>query len=663
MPNTISVKFDRKSTPGDNKVIRKKVTRMQPSRLFRILPVMAFLFFTLCDPHPMSAAQTPTDASSLPLPDTLPAHPRLILTPSVKERVAQLIKTDPLAKRFFDRIQQGAKLVEQTPVITRQLDGDKRKRMLKTSRLVLNNIVSMGVAHTFSPDAELRDRMIAEMIAVAAFEDWYPQHFLDTSEMTLAMALGYDWLYDELTEDQRETIRQGITKHGLQAALTNHGGLNWHNNWNQVRHGSLTAGALAVYEHQPELAGKILQQAKDHFPIALHAYEGDGVYPEGPMYWDYGTSFSWVMSACLTSALGDDWGILQSPGFAQSFEYVKQVTTPTGLLFNYADCVRGPLSQSLHIWAGAMLNRPDYIHMGMQSLEPYFRHIKATGPRLTPLAILWYQPVEDNQHLTHRTCYVGQSDHVQIAAIRSRWDDPKASFIGIKGGDIQINHGHMDIGSFIVEADGQRWAEDLGMEKEIYDRKDSWGTDQDASRWIYLRANNFGHNTLTLGGKLQQVIGNNPILRHGQTEDMQFAILDMSTAYKAQAQQIHRGIALLTDQSMIVQDDLQGIDEQLDLRWSMFTTADIQLADDKRSATLTLKGQTMQMAIQSPDNATFVITDATPPTKAENPNKDYQRLLITCPAPVSDGSLMIHFIPGSLSSSSVPMLHSLADWQ
>ncbi|HAI11461.1 MAG TPA: hypothetical protein DCM28_07130, partial [Phycisphaerales bacterium] len=344
-------------------------------------------------------------------------------------------------------------------------------------------------------------------------------------------------------------------------------------------------------------------------------------------------------SACLTSALGDDWGILQSPGFAQSFEYVKQVTTPTGLLFNYADCMRGPMSQSLHIWAGAMLNRPDYIHMGMQSLEPYFRHVKAKGPRLTPLAILWYQPVEDDQHLTYPTCYVGQSDHVQIATIRSKWDDPKASFIGIKGGNIQINHGHMDIGSFIVEADGVRWAEDLGMEQEIYDRTDSWGTNQDARRWIFLRANNFGHNTLTLGGKLQQVKGINPILRHGQTEDMQFAILNMSTAYKEQAQQIHRGIALLADQSMIVQDDLIGMDESLDLQWTMLTAADIQLDDDKRSATLTFKGQTMQMTIQSPDNATFVIKDATPATLAENPNKDYQRLLITCPAPVSDGSL------------------------
>lgn len=653
----------------DNQFPRKDI-HMRRTFICQLLPVMAFLFLIVCDPHPMTAADTPTDTSSLTLPDTLPAHPRLLLTPEVKARVATLIQTDPWAQRYFQRIEQGAQLVAQTPVITRQLSGDKRKRMLDTSRLVLHNIIIMGMAHTFKPDAQLKDRIIEELMAAVGFEDWHPEHFLDTSEMTLAIAIGYDWLYDQLTDHQRQAIRHGIIELGLKAALTHHGGLNWHNNWNQVRHGSLAAGALAVYEDQPELAKQILQQARDNYQFALHVYEGDGVYPEGPMYWNYGTSFSWVMSACLTSALGDDWGILQSPGFADSFHYVMHVTAPSNKLFNYADCYTGPMDNPLHLWAGNLLNEPALMTVGMQSLENYITHVKAHSSRLAPLGLLWYKPMLHDDGPTPTTCYVGHGKEVHIAMIRSAWHDRNASFIGIKGGDIRVNHGHMDIGSFIIEADGKRWAEDMGMEHEIYDRKDSWSTAQDSRRWLYLRANNLGHNTLTLGGNIQQVDGFNPILRNAQTPAMQYAILDMSTAYKDQATQVHRGIALLSDKSMIVQDDFSGIKPEHDLLWTMLTKAKITLAEDQRSATLSLDDKSMNVSILSPSTCTFTIKDATPPTDVEEPNKDYTRLLIQLPAPVADGSLLIHFTPGSPGSApgsvqdrKTPTVTPLADWQ
>ncbi len=623
-----------------------------------------YLSLLFCIANPMSSVQAQTDDSSLNLPQTLPAHPRLMLTPSVKARVAKLLETDAKAQQFFQRIHEGAKLIAKTPPIVRKLEGDKRSRMLDTARLALHNIVTMGLSHAFAPDDAMRDRIIAEMLSAVAFVDWHPSHFLDTSEMTLAVSLGYDWLYDELTEEQRQTIRDGIIRMGLEAAQTNKGGLTWDNNWNQVRHGSLSAGALAVYEDAPELATQILQQAKDNYQNALHVYHGDGVYPEGPVYWHYGTSFSWVMAACLNSALGDDWGILNSPGFAESFEYIKQVTTPTGLLFNYADCNRGPIDQPIHIWAGVMLDRPDYIQFGIDSMSRYFKHIRKRGPRLTPLALLWYHPTGDLLPTHGPSCYVGEGEKVKIATLRSAWDDPKASFVGIKGGHIRVNHGHMDIGSFIIEADGVRWAEDLGMEKEIYDRKDSWGTDQNAHRWTFLRANNMGHNTLTLGGKLQDVDGMNPIIAHGQNDAMQFAVLDMSNAYHGQAASLQRGIAILTDKSMIVQDDWTQMTADNDLLWTMFTMADdIQLSDDKQLATLTEHSKTMHVSIRQGVNATFEVRDASPATEAEDPNKGYQRLLIRITAPQANGSLIVHFVPGSVDSTTPPKPLKIDQWQ
>ncbi len=612
--------------------------------------------------HIMTAAPSQPQSPSLNLPDRLPDHPRLMITPKVKARVAESLKSDALARRFFQRIQQGAYLVERTPPIQRQLKGDKRKRMLDTSRTALHNIVIMGMAHIFAPDPALRDRIISEMTAAVQFKDWHPSHFLDTSEMTLAIALGYDWLYDELSDTQRQIIRDGIIRLGLESALSHNGGLEWTNNWNQVRHGSLAAGALAVYEDSPELARRILQQARDNFRQGLQVYQGDGVYPEGPVYWSYGTSFSWVMAACLHSALDDDWGIAQSPGFAESFEYVKQVTTPTGLLFNYADCNRGPIDQPIHVWAGSMLDRPDYIRFGLASLDRYLAKPSARGSRLAPLALLWYEPVGDVQPTHGPTCYVGNGNKVRIAAIRSAWDEATASFIGIKGGSIQVNHGHMDIGSFIIEAEGVRWSEDLGMEREIYDRHDSWGTQQTAHRWSFLRANVHGHNTLSLGGTLQRVKGMNPIIRHGQSGNLQFAILDMSAAYKGQAKRAERGIALLADQSMVVMDELTGVADGLDLCWTMWTQARISLSDDGKQAVLKRKGKQLLVSLESDSAGRFEVADGTPPTEAENPNKGYSRLLVRLPAPVGNLKLVVRFRPPRAADKSVGLPQALADW-
>lgn len=592
----------------------------------------------------------------------LPDHPRLMITPQVQKHVTQLLETDPWAKRFFQRIQNGAHQLLEQPVIERKLYGNKRKRLLFTSRSMLSNVITMGLAYKFAPNERLKKRLIAQMLSAANFQDWHPSHFLDTAEMTLAMALGYDWLYHDMTRQQRQIVRDAIIKHGLETALTHTAGMDVTYNWNQVRHGTLTAGALAVYEDAPQLAEQILRQAKNYFRLALHAYEGHGVYPEGPIYWEYGTSFSCIMAANLKSALGDDWGILQSPGFAQSFDYIQQVISPIGKMFNYGDSREAPIVLPMHMWVGNELGRSDLIQLSAQNLESYIQKgDRIDYYRLAPLGLLWYKPVDQSQVNYPEPFYIGRGKDVQLAMIRSSWADFNASFIGIKAGEIRVNHGHMDVGAFIIDADGKRWASDLGPEKEIYDRKDSWATDQESRRWIYFRANNFSHNTLTLGNKLQQVEGNNPIIAANRTPTLSFAVVDMTNAYHGGASSVKRGIAMMKDRSMLVRDEYAGMQADFNLRWNMTTQAKIQL-DDFRHATLMLEGQKMRVSILQPTDAKFKVCDATPLYEVEKQNSDFKRLVIDLPSPVSDGNLLVHFIPSSVSHTMQPQLKSFNTW-
>jgi len=78
--------------------------------------------------------------------------------------------------------------------------------------------------------------------------------------------------------------------------------------------------------------------------------------------------------------------------------------------------------------------------------------------------------------------------HVETATLRSRWNDPQAIFVGLHGGSNAFNHSHLDLGSFVLEALGQRWAVDLGADD--YNLPGYFG----GKRFSYYRLRAEGHN-------------------------------------------------------------------------------------------------------------------------------------------------------------------------
>lgn len=48
---------------------------------------------------------------------------------------------------------------------------------------------------------------------------WNPDHFLDVGEFTHALGIGYDWLYPELSDDDKATIINATSVFGFQAGL------------------------------------------------------------------------------------------------------------------------------------------------------------------------------------------------------------------------------------------------------------------------------------------------------------------------------------------------------------------------------------------------------------------------------------------------------------
>ena len=219
-------------------------------------------------------------------------HPRLILKKGDIEAVRQKIASDQPFLIMHNVIEERADGFITKEPTKRIMQG---KRLLGRCRAVLERVSMCTYMYLVSGDEMYARRAEKEMLAAAAFTDWNPKHFLDVGEMTTALAIGYDWLYDWLSPESRKIIEDAIIEKGLRAANYKMWWSRSHNNWNQVCNGGLVMGALAVYERVPELAQLVIRKALEGNPNAQSCYGPDGVYPEGYGYWEYGTNFEVVL--------------------------------------------------------------------------------------------------------------------------------------------------------------------------------------------------------------------------------------------------------------------------------------------------------------------------------------------------------------------------------
>lgn len=254
------------------------------------------------------------------------------------------------------------------------------------------------MAYHLTRERRFAERAAREMCAVSDFSDWNPSHFLDVAEMTLALAVGYDWLYDMLDDEQRLKIRSAIIEKGIKPSFSGrHWWITGKNNWNQVCHAGMVAGALAVADSEPELAEKTILRAIRNLPRSMKAsFSPNGAYPEGPTYWGYGTEFTVVLLALLEGAFGQDFGLSEIPGFSVTGDFVIASTAPTGELFNYADCGKRLGSSFAMHWLIRRFNRPDWFSKNerkalKREAERRPRTLKNSRNRLLPLSLLYLQ--------------------------------------------------------------------------------------------------------------------------------------------------------------------------------------------------------------------------------------------------------------------------------
>ncbi len=544
----------------------------------------------------------------------------MLLLKGEEDDIKKNVKSDPRWEKLHAAIMQEADNMLVEDFLERKQIG---RRLLSVSREALRRIFHLSYAHRMSGEQKYLKRAEEEMLTVSKFSDWNPSHFLDVAEMTMAVSIGYDWLFEGLSKASKQTIKKAIVNLGIKPSYDED--YNWFlsatHNWNQVCNAGMAYGALAIYEDEPELAHRTIQRAVETISLAMEDYQPDGAYPEGYGYWAYGTTFNVLFLDVIERVYGTDFGLNQVPGFLETAGFFKNMSGVTGYSYNWGDAGggRGSITPAMY-WFAERNQEPSLLwveraHFDQRDLSRF------TSNRILPAAMIWGKNIAlDKIPVPERKVWVGQGAN-PVALMRTSWTDPNAIYLGFKAGSASVNHGHMDIGSFIMEANGIRWAMDFGSQS--YETLESkgialFGRTQDAERWSVFRLNNFVHNTLTFDGELQRVDGYAKIDNYGDAEDFSFALSDVSTAYGDQVEAFQRGVAIVDQSYVVVKDEIKNKSGVTHLRWNMLTPADVEVRGDE--AVLTKDGQSLRLRINGLENVKWRTYSTEPTTDYDAPN-------------------------------------------
>ena len=131
-------------------------------------------------------------------------HPRLISAESIG-KIKTLIQEDELAQQIWiSNLKFAQELLNKKPLVYNKPDG---RRLLRVSRAALERVRSLSLSYLILGEKKYAERAWQELLTVASFSDWNPSHFLDCAEMTHAVALGYDWLYNFWSAKQKKFFR------------------------------------------------------------------------------------------------------------------------------------------------------------------------------------------------------------------------------------------------------------------------------------------------------------------------------------------------------------------------------------------------------------------------------------------------------------------------
>ena len=556
----------------------------------------------------------------------VPDHPRLLMLKGEEREIKKRVLAEALFRDLHHlNITECDKMLL-LPTLTRNQVG---RRILHTSAEAKRRIIYLSYSFRMTGNRAYLKAAEKVMLDMSKFEDWNPSHFLDVAEMTAGLAIGYDWLYDELSPSSKEIIAKAIQSKGLDEAKDEKKcwWLRADMNWNQVCNAGISLGALALFENDPAGSAALLNRSLQSIKLPMAVYKNNGAYPEGYNYWVFGTANNVMLIDMFEKAFKSDYGLREMPGFMKTAAFEQQLEGPltaeyaipieksTGnetdnmvsQSFSFGDSGFNTRVLPIMYWFASKNKESSLLWNEVRKLK---RDLKSETATLTkdnslPFLLVWGNKIDlKNITIPVEKMFVAQGKGA-MAVMRTSWDAPNAIFLGVKAGTEIHTHAHMDAGSFVMDANGVRWAMDFGMQE--YESLESKGIDlfkmtQESPRWEVFRLNNLAHNTLTFNNKKHWIAGISTIENPIEKQGLMSVTTDISSFFPADAKKVERTFAIVDNKYVQINDRIVTDDKQDTIRWNMLTTAIPQITNNK---TILLKQNGKELLLTMEGDATI----------------------------------------------------------
>ena len=543
---------------------------------------------------------------------------------------------------------------------------------LSAARLIKERAITLAMAYNIAEsqiDKEKYFNAAYDVLQKASdFKDWNPSFPLCTSEICSGVAIGYDWISTGLSDTQKQIIETALWDKALSYAYECYqkdSGIWWMTekaNRNVVNNGGFVQGALALLDHPTYKAAcnKIIKTGTYCIGYMLEAFNPDGVWDEGNMYLGYILEYLVKTYASLETALGVDFGLKDYAGISKINGYMFYASGCGGRNNFHDDQGSGIVLSNYMLYLAKFFDRPSEI-------AAYENLRKSKKANFGVGNLLWQRNSED--------AYIdysldGYFRGTEFVSMRDNWDcDNAKTFLSFHGGKTSGGEGHMhiDAGTFVLDLNGVRWAEDLGSDSVTYDYA--------VNRKTVYRVRAEGHNTLvinpgddgteeTLGGG-QSENTNAKVTDFCTTADGSRASLDLSSAYSDSCNRAIRTFALTNNRTAAEIKDEIDLKNNSEIYWFMHmknpdhvTYHDdgslcIERGDQKIRVSCSYtpaSGSTpIQMTIENAEKlgtSPQLEVYGTNPTASEADNSEYKKLVIKITnAPKGNNILQIKIEP------------------
>lgn len=574
-------------------------------------------------------------------------HPRLFYSASTIARIKKLIDDgDPFALMYLDIARTNADEILQSPLLEYKLDA---------AGLRISNIHAFAVQvpylvfmYQITGENKYADRCYRQMALLCEYPDWgADRHFLDTGIGAFCFAFVYDGLYHYLHPDQREVLKAGVCKHALATGLyqieQGKGVWKWYlanNNWNGICNSGLIVAALAMYESDPQFMSRVVASAVNCLPYYLVEFEPDGQSEEGLMYWSYGLMYTVLGFEAMSNVLGTTYGMAETPGLLKAGWFPFLMSGPVASINIGDDPLRSSRDASFFWFAQ---------HHHIPALAKQHYQLCLENRRCQWQDIYFYNPEWLKSGKDMDISLDNSLKGIELYSLRENWDSKDALYIAIHGGANNANHGHLDAGSFYVQAMGEVFAYgNLGRDDYTYpgyfskktypDYLDAVMKQETPGRWHFYRLRTEGKNCVIVNPSTrpeQKESGNAVLKKSFSSDSGSFYTLDLADCYERDVHSYERTIGIdRQTRELFVTDSLICRNDPSEIWWFMHTRAQIELCERGRIAILTMNGKRLRAEIHSNHALTFEVLPANYllknafPLTINTPNKDFSKLAI-----------------------------------